>query len=272
MSRRGLLVALLCGLVGLGGGMLLAWLVQPRPAAGGLAAPVPAVSPSVPVDLPTGSPYAHDIGYPPLSPDLPLQAVHTMRNRLALWTYHVPQDWTAYGDFSDTPLTPRQVERSQSVRFKPSDEPTVGGYSLYVRTLDNTLFDTHMSVAAKIAGFEEASGVADFQVLKETGSSVYFEYRDQPSNLHRYNYFQWFAVPGDPYATLQVSVAGRRRDVPGLKALLNRFADDVTGTRAPRRTPSSAGPSDTASPSASGATSSPSPTPSSSPASAGSSG
>ena len=118
--------------------------------------------------------------------------------------------------------------------------------------LDNTLFDTHMSVAAKIAGFEEASGVADFQVLKRTSSSVYFEYRDQPSNLHRYNYFEWFAVPGDPYATLQVSVAGRRRDVPGLKALLNRFADNVTGTRAPRRPPSSSpGPTDTSSPTAS---------------------
>jgi hypothetical protein len=239
MSRRGLLVALLCGLIGIGGGLLLGWLVQPRPAAGGLADPVPAQSPSVPVDLPSASPYARDITYPPLSPDLPLRGVHTMRNRLALWTYHVPQDWTAYSDASDTPLTPRQVEHSQAVRFKPGDEPPIGGYSLYVRTLDNTLFDTHMSVAAKKAGFEEASGVADFRVLKETGSSVYFEYRDKPSNLRRYNYFEWFAVPGDPFATLQVSVAGRRIDVPGLKALLNRFSDDVSGTHAPHRSPSS---------------------------------
>ncbi len=264
MRRRGLVAALLCGLIGFGGGLLLGWLVQPRPAAGGLADPVPGVSPSVPVDLPTSSPYAHDIAYPPLSPDLALPTVHTMRNHLALWTYHVPQDWAPYGDSSGTPLTPRQVERSQSVRFKPSDEPTIGGYSLYVRMLDNALFDTHMSVAAKIAGFEEASGVADFQVLKRTSSSVYFEYRDQPSNLHRYNYFEWFAVPGDPYATLQVSVAGRRRDVPGLKALLNRFADNVTGTRAPRRPPSSSpGPTDTSSPTASPTASPSSSTPSS---------
>lgn len=251
MSLRGLVVALLCGLLGLGGGALVAYLVRQQPTIGGLADPVPAVSPSIPVDLPTESPYARDISYPTLSPDLPLQGVHTMHNHLADWTYHVPQDWTAFGDFSDTPLTPHQIEHSQSVRYKPADEPTVGGYSLYVRVLDNTLFDTKMSVNAKIAGFEEAASVADFQVLHESDSSVYFEYRDKPTNLHRFNYFEWFAVPGDPFATLQVSVAGRQRDVPGLKALLNRFADDVIGTRVTHRTAStrpSAG--DTSSPTA----------------------
>jgi hypothetical protein len=259
MSRRGLVAALLCGVIGVAGGVLVAWLVQPRPAAGGLADPVPGVSPSVPEHQSSRSPYAPDDHYPPLSPDLPLQAVHTMRNRLAIWTYHVPQDWTAYETFGTTPLTPHQIEHSQSLRFKPADSHEVGDYSLYVKMLDNTLFDTNMSVAAKIAGFSEASGVADFQVLYQNDSSVYFEYRDKPTNLHRYNYFAWFAVPGDPYATLQVSVAGRRRDVPGLKALLNRFTDDLTGVRAPHRPPSGGTSSSPASPPATPPTSPTSP-------------
>lgn len=260
----GLLGALLCAAVGVAGGLLVGYLEQPRPTYGDLASPIPAASPSVPIDRPTRKRYARDISYPPLSPDLPLQGVHTMRNSLAVWTYHVPQSWGAYSATSSRQLTQRQTDNAQSVRFKPPDEPDVGGYSLYVKIIDNTIFDSSMAVAAKIAGFSEASGVADFQVLKQTQSSVYFEYRDQPSNLHRYNYFAWFSVPGDANATLQVSVAGRRRDVPGLKALLTRFTDDAFGTHPPSP-PSSPTTSPPTSAPTTGSTGGPSPSGTSSP-------
>ena len=49
-----------------------------------------------------------------------------------------------------------------------------------------------------------------------------------------YNLFQWFAVPGHPNATLEMSVSGRARDRAGLEALFNRFADNVTGTQPPQ--------------------------------------
>jgi hypothetical protein len=40
-------------------------------------------------------------------------------------------------------------------------------------------------------------------------------------------------VNGSPTATLEMSVAGRQTDVPGLEALFNRFADNVNGTAPP---------------------------------------
>jgi hypothetical protein len=238
MSMRGLVVALLCGLLGLGGGALVAYAAQPRPADAGAATPVHAVSPSVPSDVPTVKPYRRDISYPSLSPDLALPVVHRIKNQLATWRYHVPEGWAAYavcgpgspckpGTITDDLIPPRRVNRSDQVRFRPPDEPVVGGYSLRVRILDNTLNDLPMTVATKVVGFQE--GVRDFHVIKQTDSSVYFEYRDEPSNYHRFNYFQWFAVPGQTNTTLEMSVSGRQADVPGLRALFNRFADNVSG-------------------------------------------
>jgi hypothetical protein len=242
MSRRGLLVALLCGVLGLGLGMIAAYAAQPSTATGGTANPISAESPSLPIDVPPSqSPYARDIKFPRLRPGLLLQGVHTISNDLAVWSYHVPLGWQAYWVCSspgscppdvylDKPMAEKTVEKAQEIRFRPPKEPTTGGYSLRVRILDNTLNDVHQQVATKIIGFRDTPAVADFNVVKKTRRAVYLEYRDEDSNLHRFNYFQWFAVPGQTNATLEMSVSGREVDVPGLKALFDRFADNVVGS------------------------------------------
>jgi hypothetical protein len=95
--------------------------------------------------------------------------------------------------------------------------------------LDNTLgFNPGMMKSTKIQGFRQA--FSDFNIIQQKPNSVYFEYRDEPSNAHRFNYFQWFAVDGDPSATLEMSVAGRQADVPGLETLFDRFADNALGS------------------------------------------
>src|SRR3982751_2700988 len=158
MSPRGPVVALLCGVLGLGLGMIAAYAAQPAPSTGGAANPISAVSPSVPIDVPpSASPYARDIDYPRLRPGLPLQAVHTMTNELARWSYHVPIDWQAYwvcstpsscpaGAYTDKPMAESAVDKADEVRFRPVQEPQAGGYSLRVRILDNTFVDVHQTV------------------------------------------------------------------------------------------------------------------------------
>lgn len=244
MSVRGLVVALLCGVLGLGLGAVVAYAAQPGASVSGVAHPMSAVSPSVPIDQPTREPYAHDITFPRLEPGLPLPARHVMSNELARWRYHVPLGWEPYwvcstasscpaGAYTDKPMPAGAVNKAQEVRFRPPSEPTSGGYSLRVRILDNTFVDVHQTVGTKIIGFRDSSQIADFHILHKDDHSVYFEYRDAASNYHRFNYFQWFAVPGQTNATLEMSVSGRLRDVPGLKALFDRFADNVMGTPAP---------------------------------------
>jgi hypothetical protein len=248
MSRRGLVVALLCGVLGLGLGMIAAYAAQPTASNAGTANPISAVSPSVPIDpSPSVKPPRPDIDFPTLSPDLPLPPPeHKIGNELATWAYHAPQGWQAYAVCSvlgecappletDTELTPQQLAQQPEVRYRPPDEPPIGGYSLRVKALDNTLnLNPGQMVSTKIQGFKQS--YEDFRRLKRTPSAVYFTYRDGNNHL-RYNFFQWFAAPGSTTATLEMSVAGRKRDVPGLKALFNRFADNVIGSTEPYHPP-----------------------------------
>jgi len=246
MSRRGLVVALLCGLLGLGLGVVVAYAAQPGVSDTGSPYPISAVSPSVPINEPPAPPpTSPDISYPTLPPGLALQEVYPIGNDLASWTYHVPQGWMPYAVCSpgecvppmqtDDQLTARQAARQPEVRFRPPDEPTIGGYSLRVKILDNTLgYNPGQLVGTKIVGFRQA--YTHFRLLRQTPSAAYFTYIDAYHHL-RYNYFQWFAASGSTTATLEMSVAGRKRDVPGLEALFNRFADNVIGTTEPYHPP-----------------------------------
>ena len=248
MSRRGLLVALLCGVLGIGLGMIAAYAAQPTSSTDGTANPISAVNPSVPVDEPPEPPKtAKDIRYPSLSPDLPLPPPErTIGNDLATWTYHVPQGWVPFAVCTvggecpppmqnDDRLTEQQALVQPELRFRPPDEPTQGGYSLRVKILDNQLgLNPYTMVGTKIRQFREAYD--HFKLLRQTPSAAYFTYIDGNDHL-RYNYFQWFAVPDSGTATLEMSVAGRKQDVPGLKALFNRFADNASGTSEPYHPP-----------------------------------
>jgi hypothetical protein len=248
MSRRGLLVALLCGVIGLGLGMIAAYAAQPTSSTDSSANPISAVSPSVPIDVKSTPPVVKDISYPKLSPGLPLNQVHTIGNELATWTYHVPQGWQAFAVCSalgecpppmqtDDRLTSQQLAQQPEVRYRPPGEPTVGGYSLRVKVLDNTLgLNPGQMVGTKIRGFQQQYGNDQFTLTKQTPRAAYFTYVDGNKHL-RFNYFQWFAPQGSPVATLEMSVAGRERDIPGLKALFNRFADNATGTSEPYHPP-----------------------------------
>ena len=246
MSVRGLVVALLCGLLGLAGGAAVAYAVAPRTSYSDTASPVPAVSPSLPIYVRHVKPYATDIDYPPLEPGFTLPVVHTFTNDLAQWTFHVPEGWRAYAVcgqpepcapplVDNAPLKPRQVDTATQARFRPIGEPSTGGYSLRVRIIENTFVDVHQTVATKIVGFGDSPDVADYSVLEQTDSSVFFQYRDASTNYHRFNYFQWFAIPGHTNATLEMSVSGRSVDRPGLQWLFDRFADNVVGREPPKK-------------------------------------
>jgi hypothetical protein len=236
MSMRGLVVALLCGLLGLGGGALVAYAVEPHAHDLGQPKPLVGVSPSVPIDVTPSQSHAPDINYPRLSPELFLNVVRHMHNDLATWTYHVPQGWTAYAVCTvqpckvptDTIVPPKQIDKQTQVRFRPPNEPVIGGYSLRVKIMDNTELNPAQMVATKRVGFQQEFSDQNFNVTNRTRSAIYFTYVTSSNHL-RLNYFQWFAVPGRANATLEMSVAGRASDKPGLDALFARFADNLTG-------------------------------------------
>ena len=242
MRLRGLLVALVCGLIGLGAGAVVAYAVSPHTSElRSAASPVPAASPSVPIDVTPTPSVAPDINYPVLQPGLALPVVHSIGNDIASWTYHVPFGWTAYAVCTALPckiqtdgvIPKKQIDDQSELRFRPAGEPPIGGYSLRVKILSNTDLNPAQMVATKVVGFKQEFSGQAYSKLRQTPSAVYFTYTDGEDHL-RYNFFQWFAVPGHPNATLEMSVSGRARDQDGLEALFNRFADNLTGAQPPQ--------------------------------------
>jgi len=222
MRGRTITVLALAGVVGLGVGLAAGYLHQPRPAAGGSATPIPAVSPSVPVDPePTVPPYADDIDLPPLAPGLAFGSLR-MSNSIQAWRVPVPKGWRAFSVY-DVPVPDKRRGDYDELRFRPPDEPTEGGYSLRVKSVNAHLTPAAM-VAAKVAGMREAYD--EVTVSGRTEDSVRFAFRDGTNRL-RLNYFRWFAAPGSSEATLEMSVAGRQVDEPGLEALFAAFASTL---------------------------------------------
>jgi hypothetical protein len=226
---------LLATLVGVSGGLGAGYLRQPQAASGGTATPLPAVSPSVPVDPPTTQPpFDEDIAYPALQPGLTFKPFR-MGNSQQAWMVPVPEGWQAFTVSSSEPeqlVANRERSSYDELRFRPKGEPPDGGFSLRVKTVNAHLTPAAM-VAAKDVAIEDIDVVDD---LGGTEDSLKFTYRTTGNHL-RYNYFQWFAARGQSEATLEMSVVGRERDVPGLDALFAAFESTLQEADEARASP-----------------------------------
>ncbi len=218
MRARVLGILLLAASVGVGGGLGVGYLSQPQPVAGGTANPLPAASPSVPVDPPTTQPpFADDIDYPPLEPGLVFDRLR-MANSQQAWRVPVPVGWTATNVNTGDPVPREDWAKYDELRFRPIGEPDEGGYSLRVKLVNSRLTPAAM-VAAKVVALENEDIVRQ---IDRQSDLLQFTYRTGGNHL-RYNYFQWFAAPGSSEATLEMSVVGREVDVPGLDDLFAAF-------------------------------------------------
>lgn len=204
----GLTLALV--LVGGAAGYAVGALRRDEPASFATAAPVPAQDPSIPV-LPA-RPYAPDIAYPALATDLTYRT-HGIGGPSYRWHYDVPVGWT-----------PEDVSPLFEVRWRPATEPTVGGYSLRVKLINN-----HQTNAEMVAGKEAAvtSLYDDVHVLASTDELLSFRYREPDTNRLRFNTFTWFTPPGGSTAEFEMSVVGRAVDRPVLASLREHVAASI---------------------------------------------
>jgi hypothetical protein len=222
VTTRGLGWGVLALVVGAGIGVGAAYATRPEPDSIGTPAPVPAAAP----DVPTDDPYAPDLDYPALEE---IDSFDTYRigggPQFQTWEYPVPEGWVAYSvtQNDDRLIPPEAVAGQVEVRFRPEGEPKVGGFSLRVKAIDNHAPPLD-EVNDKVADFDEL--YEDVEVLDRTDTTVFFTFRTE-GDLFRYNFFQWFAEPGSEEATLEMSVAGRAVDEPGLRALFDQFAEQA---------------------------------------------
>jgi hypothetical protein len=203
-------LALALVLVGLAAGYGAGALLRAEPTTFAEARPVHAVSPSIPV-MPT-APFAPDIDYPALGPDLQYRE-HRLGDPPYQWAYDAPRGWTS--TTTDSP---------DELRWRPADEPTVGGFSMRVKLVTERKTPEEM-VAQKLDVVR--SIYEDVEVLGETADQLGFTYREPDENTQRFDMFQWFVAPGGTEADFEMSVAGRGVDQSGMQDLLEHVAASV---------------------------------------------
>jgi len=212
-------VLLAVGLVAAAAGFAAARDAGPGERRAAVAAPVPA-QPDLPVDPST--PPAADIDYPTLEPGL-TYTPETLGHGAFTWDYAVPTGWRRYG--AEDGLGPNEL------RWRPADEPTVGGFSVRVKLVNSHQTAAQM-VAAKLAALEDgpdsARSFPGFTVLERSDDTLAFSYRVPSSQTLRYNTFRWITPPGGQEVGVEMSVVGRERDRAGLADLLARVADSFT--------------------------------------------
>jgi hypothetical protein len=213
---------LLAAVVGVGGGLGAGYLAQPRAASGGTATPLPASSPSVPVDPPqTIAPYADDIPYPDMPTTFDFGRLR-MSNSQASWIVPVPKGWEGFDVTTGAPVPKKEWRTYDELRFRPPGEPNEGGYSLRVKMVNTRVTPDRMVDQRKVL----LADLDEVRYISSPTDSLKFTYRDGNNRL-RYNYWRWFAAPGSSQATLEMSVVGRADDVPGLDALFSAFASTL---------------------------------------------
>ena len=210
MRVRWIGLTLALAAVGVAVGYGLGALREEEPTIFAVASPVPARSPSIPV-LPVPG-YAPDIDYPPLEPGLDY-GPHKLGEPSYQWRYDVPVGWA-----------PEEISPLFEVRWRPPDEPPIGGYSLRVKLVNEHRTNAEM-VAAKLSAVQ---GIYDdVHVLARTDDLLSFRYRDPEHNTRRFNTFTWFTPPGGATAEFEMSVVGREVDLAGLDSLRDHVAASI---------------------------------------------
>ncbi|MBJ7358545.1 hypothetical protein [Nocardioides sp.] len=171
------------------------------------AAPLPAESPSVPVE--PERPYAEDIDLAALQTDLEY-ARETIGAAPFQYSFRRPKGWSATDAGSG--------ER----KFRPPGGME-GGYGMRVKIVNARLTPEDM-VEEKLGGLEATED--DVEVVGRSSDYLAVTYRSAENRL-RYNTFRWFTDPGGIAATFETSVYGRERDVAGLRDLLDTVAASV---------------------------------------------
>lgn len=177
-------------------------------------------------ESPLGEP-AEDIDFPTLRvPAGQKYDTHVVRSGGHAWSYPVPVGWVAYrvgADNEDAGVLPEgRIDSVGQVRWRPEDEPLVGGYSVRLRVLATPARVPEM-VATKVTQLEK---LQDPDVYEQTADTIYFTYRDG-NNRVRYNFFRWLPNAAGE-ASLEISVSGRTADKEGLSDLLEAVADGAT--------------------------------------------
>ena len=208
MRRTGLAGLCAAGLLaGAAGGVVLS-MAQAEPGRD-TARPVPAVSPSVPVDPPPAT--RPDTDSPALQPGLAYER-STLGAEGSEVGVRTPVGWKRVA-----------IARSggEAKWFDPDNR--LNTYLLRIELVEG---QRQTVEAIREDSIERITAATDeFRLLQETANGMRFVYVD--NGLTRFGFLEWVADPASGHAVVEVAAHGRARDRRGLLDLVSRAAGGV---------------------------------------------
>ena len=207
MRIRGLQLALATALVGVGLGFGVGTWLEPQPTLLSTALPVPAESPSLPIDPPPV--ILADPDRPALATQLPSHR-ETLGSAPYDLSFLIPNGWQ---EFAIGPAEKRWT--------LPGNPPT--SYSVRVELVISQRI-TIANLMAQRA--EELDGLLGFTIVERTDDTLSFTYVDESQHL-RLSIVRWVDARGSGTAEAEIAATGRERDAAGLQALVTRISESV---------------------------------------------
>jgi hypothetical protein len=212
MSWRGLGVLLLLAAVGVTVGLAVGFQQRPSVATGGTAEPLPATSPSVPMDPPPS--IAPDPDFPPMATGLPTHE-ERVGDRAFGVVVPVPDGWDKF-----------QLG-SAEYRWTPPGNPD-HSYSVRVENVFSQRLSIEQIMGDRI---EAVSQLPGYELESQNSDTMVFRYVDETSH-ERLQMLRWIAPRGSGTAEAEISVVGREADRAGMRDMLDVITN---GARLPGR-------------------------------------
>lgn len=204
--------AVLVALLALGSGSGYAASEQTRDTiiGAGVAAPVPAQRPEMPVEAP--QPFAEDPDDPELQPGVALTTARLGSGRFEI-TVPVPVGWRT------------NANASNEWKWK---KPGTSNNSYVMRIEQINSQDITIEDAIDIR-IERLRDEQDDVVIVDRGAdSLEYTYRSNEGNA-RHTFMRWLDLDASGQADVEIVVHGRERDVPGTSDLIRRVAAGLHG-------------------------------------------
>lgn len=207
MGWRGLGVLLLVAAVGGGAGIALGFQQRPSVATDGAAEPVPAESPSVPVDPPPS--VAPDPDYPPMPTELRTHEELVGDDAFGV-VVPVPNGWEKF-----------QVGPAE-LRWTPPDNPD-HTYSVRVENVFSQRLAIEQIMDDRI---ESLSTLPGYTLEQRNSDTVIFKYVDESSH-ERLQMLRWISPRATGTAEAEISIVGREVDRAGMRDLFAVITNDA---------------------------------------------
>jgi hypothetical protein len=207
---RGLVVLVALLAIGAGGGYAASAQIRDASPGSGVAAPVPAQRPEIPVEAPR--PYATDPDDPALEPGLEMAPATLGTGKFEI-TFPAPVGWRTNANASN-----------EWKWKKPGTSNNT--YVMRIEQIDSQDITIEDAIDIRIERLRAEQ--EDVEILDRGAASLEYTYRSNEGNA-RHSFMRWLDLDLSGQADVEIVVHGRERDVAGTRDLIERVAEGMRG-------------------------------------------